>query len=146
LPRDAIAKASRAELATVRAKIAAIGPGAIITKTGGRFDVVSGETFEARHNTPAPAPRSMFAIGGKPGRGLVPQGRGMPAPPDIAATSVYGQFITRTEAMLAALAAKADEQERRISALEAAAADRQSRAVEFAKAFVGAFQLGVAGR
>jgi hypothetical protein len=70
----------------------------------------------------------------------------MPAPPDIAATSVYGQFITRTEAMLAALAAKADEQERRISALEAAAADRQSRADEFAKAFVGAFQLGVAGR
>jgi hypothetical protein len=149
IPRNALLRASGAELAAVRAKAAAIGPGAVITKTDGRFDVVTSEAFEARHNTPtAPSrpPASMFAIGGKPGRGLIPQGQGYPAPPDIAAKSIYGQFMSRTEMMLAALAAKSDEQEKRIAALEAQAADRQLRAVEFAKAFVGAFKRVVAGR
>jgi hypothetical protein len=86
----------------------------------------------------------MLAIGGRPGRGLIPQGRGYAAPPDLAAASPFTraeELRAKTETMLAALAAKADEQEKRFAALEAAAADRQSRAVEFAKAFVGAFQL-----
>lgn len=97
----------------------------------------------------AATPQSMLAIGGRPGPGLISQGRGYAAPPDIAATSPFTraeEFRAKTETMLAALAAKADEQERRIAALEGAAADRQSRAVEFAKALVGAFKLVVAGR
>jgi hypothetical protein len=91
----------------------------------------------------------MLAIGGRPGRGLIPLGPGYAAPPDLAAVSPFTRaegFRAKTETMLAALAAKADQAERRISALEAEAADRRSRAVEFAKAFVGAFQLVVAGR
>ena len=98
---------------------------------------------------PAVVPQSMLAIGGRPGRGLIPQGRGYAAPPDLAAASPFTraeEFRAKTETMLAVLAAKADEQEKRIAALEAAAADRRSRAVEFARAFVGAFQLMVAGR
>jgi hypothetical protein len=31
----------------------------------------------------------MYAIGGKPGRGLIAQGHGYPLPPDIAAVSPY---------------------------------------------------------
>jgi hypothetical protein len=99
--------------------------------------------------TPAPGPQSMFAVGGRPGHGLIPQGRGYAAPPDLVAVSPFTraeEFRAKTETMLAALAAKADEQEKRIAALEAAAADRRSRAVEFAKALVGALQLVVAGR
>jgi hypothetical protein len=91
----------------------------------------------------------MLAIGGRPGRGLIPQGPGYAAPPDLAAVSPFTraeEFRARTETILAALAAKSDEQDRRIAALEAAAADRQSRAVEFAKALVRAFQLVVAKR
>jgi hypothetical protein len=97
--------------------------------------------------TPADAvPQWMFAVGGLPGPGLIPQGRGMPLPPDFAAVSPFTraeEFRAKTETMLRALAAKADEQEKRIAALEAAASDRRSRAIEFAKAFVGAFQLVV---
>jgi hypothetical protein len=54
IPRNALSKASAAEVATVRAKVAGIGPGAVITKTDGRFDVVSREAFEARQKMPAP--------------------------------------------------------------------------------------------
>src|SRR5271157_3243728 len=53
LPRDAIQNASAGELASVRAKDAAIGPGAVITKTGDRLDVVTSEAFEARSPVPA---------------------------------------------------------------------------------------------
>jgi hypothetical protein len=94
---------------------------------------------------PALAPQSMLAVGGRPGRGLIPQGRGYPLPPDLAAVSPFTraeEFRAKTETMLTALAAKADEQEKRIAALEGAAADRRSRAVEFAKAFVDVLQLG----
>jgi hypothetical protein len=38
LPRNAIMSASETELAPVRAKLATIGPGAVITRTGGRLD------------------------------------------------------------------------------------------------------------
>jgi hypothetical protein len=51
--------------------------------------------------TPAPpsAPQSTIAIGGKPGRGLVPQGYGYAAPPDIAA-STFTKWRSNTETML----------------------------------------------
>lgn len=148
IPRDAILQASESELPSIRAKAAAIGSGAVITKTGGRLDVLRREDFEARSapRLPAPAPASMYAIGGKPGRGLIPQGYGYPAPPDLAAVSNYTKWRSNTETMLAALAAKADEQERRIAALEAAAADRRTNALDFANALVGLFRFGMTGR
>jgi hypothetical protein len=85
LPRDAHLIASPAELATVRAKVAAIGPGAVITKTDGRFDVLSLAAFDPRQRPTAasreltlarpplqgeviPQPRSMIADGGAPPR------------------------------------------------------------------------------
>ena len=68
-------------------------------------------------DTPPP-PKSLYAVGGQPGRGLIPCGSGYPAPPDQFTASAYGQFMARTETMLAALAARNDAQERRIAALE----------------------------
>ena len=65
-------------------------------------------------------------MGGVPGPGLIPCGPGYPAPPDIFAASAYGQFTARTETMLAALAARADAQERRIAALEKRIALRET--------------------
>lgn len=121
LPRDTILKAGPAELATVRAKLAA-ARGWVITKTSGQLDVIGREAFEARHAStkemmtaakppaPPPALRSMFACGGTAGKGLVPMGRGYPAAPDIAAR----QF-DRYETMLGALAQRADDQGRQIA-------------------------------
>ncbi|HEY1778832.1 MAG TPA: hypothetical protein VGG79_00025 [Roseiarcus sp.] len=48
--------------------------------------------------------------------------------------------------MLAALAAKADEQEKRIAALEAVAADRRARLIGVAQAFFGLALTVFAGR
>jgi hypothetical protein len=92
---------------------------------------------------PASAPQSMIAIGGEPGRGLVAQGFGYAAPPDIAAVSNYTKWRANTETMLAALAAKSDAQERRIAALETAAADRRADVLAVAQAFAGLFQFAV---
>jgi hypothetical protein len=64
------------------------------------------------------APPSMLAIGGCPGRGLVPNGPGYPLPPDQFVASPFGKWMGNVEAMLATLAAKNDAQERRIAALE----------------------------
>jgi hypothetical protein len=108
ISRNALLKESDRELSHVWAKVDAIGRGAVITKTHGRLDVL---TREARGSAPsraavykppppAAAPRSatrreyappvsMVAIGGKPGHGLVPQGRGYGLPPDLAAVSPY---------------------------------------------------------
>jgi hypothetical protein len=85
----------------------------------------------------------MIAIGGKPGRGLVAQGYGYAAPPDVAAVSNYTKWRNSTETMLAALAAKSDAQERRIAALETAAANRSADALAVAHAFVGLFRFAV---
>jgi hypothetical protein len=162
LPHDAITGASAAEYERVRAKATAIGRAkAVVTMTNGRLDVVSREAFDA-HSTPSssravtrspaarPSPEamrgSMVAIGGRPGRGLVPQGRGYAAPPDVAAASPYmhaKQFEADTKAMLAALAARADEHAREIAALKAAAADRRTEAVELARAFAGLFSYAI---
>jgi hypothetical protein len=88
----------------------------------------------------------MFAIGGRPGRGLVAQGYGYPAPPDIAAVSTFTKWRANTETMLAALAAKADMQDRRIAALKASQADRRAYALEVAGALVGLFNCLIHGR
>jgi BMFP domain-containing protein YqiC len=171
IPRNALLKESDKELSRVRAKVDAIGPGAVITKTHGRLDVLTREDFESRGSapsreavykrpTPAAAPRSatrreyvppvsMVAIGGKPGHGLVPQGRGSGLPPDLAAHSPYTraeEFRAHTTTMLAALAARADAQDRRIAALEAAAADRRVNALDVAHALGGIFKFALTGR
>jgi hypothetical protein len=159
LPHDAIMKASDRELKPIWTKAAAIGPGAVITKTHGRLDVLSRAAFEARHNTPSPPsravarsespaapPPSMVAIGGKPGHGLIPQAGGYALPPDLAAVSPFTraeEFRAKTEEMLRNLVARSDEQERRIVALEAAAADRRVNAVEFVQAVFGLFNYAV---
>jgi len=93
-----------------------------------------------------PAPPSMTAIGGRPGRGLVSQGSGYPAPPDLAAVSPFTraeEFRAKTETMLATLAAKADAQDRRIAALEAAAADRRADALNVVQALAGLFRYAI---
>ena len=92
------------------------------------------------------APPSMVAIGGVPGRGLVAQGYGYPAPPDMAAVSTFTKWRENTETMLATLAAKADMQDRRIAALEASQADRRADALEVARALVGLFNYALHGR
>lgn len=149
ISRNEFLNASESEVARVRAKLAAIGPGgAVITKTDGRFDVVSSATFEARNALqpshvppprPTPPPKSMYAIGGKPGRGLIPQGRGMPLPPDLAAVSAFShakEFEAQTTAVIAELVARDKDKERRMAALEAAAADRRALAAEAGQAFL----------
>jgi hypothetical protein len=88
----------------------------------------------------------MVAIGGVPGRGLVPQGYGYPAPPDIAAVSTFTKWRENTETMLATLAAKAYMQERRMAALEASQADRRAFALDVARALAELFRYAVHGR
>jgi hypothetical protein len=163
IPRNALLKESDEDLSRLRAKAAAIGRGAVITKTHGRLDLLRREDFEARTvlaapppPTPAPRsadrrgyaapPRSMVAIGGKPGKGLIPQASGYALPPDLAAASPFTraeEFRAQTTVMLAALAVKSDEQERRIVALETAAADRRANAIEFVQAAFGLFSYAV---
>jgi hypothetical protein len=114
-----------------------------ITPTAAR--VVSPAPARARSTSIGPPP-SMVAIGGVPGRGLVDQGRGYPAPPDIAAVSTFTKWRENTETMLAALAAKADMQERRIAALEASQASRRAGALDVARALAGLFSYAIQGR
>jgi hypothetical protein len=97
-------------------------------------------------STSSGAPPSMVAIGGRPGRGLLAQGYGYPAPPDIAAVSTFTKWRESTETMLATLAAKADMQDRRIAALEGLQADRRAYALEVAGAIVGLFNSLIQGR
>jgi hypothetical protein len=98
---------------------------------------------------PATPPASLFAIGGKPSRGLIPQGQGMPLPPDQAAVSAYThakQFEAQTSAIIAELFARDKDKERRIAALEAEAADRRAQAVNMAQALFGIARSVVASR
>ena len=48
IPRGALLKESAEDLSRIRAKVDAIGPGAVITKTNGRLDVLSRKDIEAR--------------------------------------------------------------------------------------------------
>jgi predicted transcriptional regulator len=66
----------------------------------------------------------------------------MPLPPDQAAVSAYThakEFERATATMLAQLASRTDEQDRRIAALEAQAADRRTRGREFVEGMIGLF-------
>ena len=87
----------------------------------------------------------MVAIGGRPGPGLVDQGPGYPAPPDIATPSTFTKWRENTETMLATLATKADMQKRRIATLEASQADRRAAALDVARALAGLFSYAVHG-
>jgi hypothetical protein len=87
----------------------------------------------------------MVAIGGVPGRGLVAQGYGYPAPPDIAAVSTFTKWRANTETMMAALAAKVDMQDRRIAALEASQANGRVDALDVAHALAELFSYAVRG-
>jgi len=87
----------------------------------------------------------MVAIGGVPGPGLVDQGYGYPAPPDIAAVSTFTKWRENTETMLAALAAKADMQDRRIATLEASQANRSAAALNVALALAGLLSNAMRG-
>ena len=89
-------------------------------------------------NATAAPPKSLYAVGGRPGRGLIPCGPGYPLPPDQFAASDYGQFMARTANMLAALAARNDAQERRIAALEKTVALRETAATQIATALARA--------
>jgi hypothetical protein len=114
----------------------------VITPTAA--SVISPAPARALSTSSGPRP-SMIAIGGVPGRGLVDQGDGYPAPPDIAAVSKFTKWRTNTETMLATLAAKADMQERRIAALEASQADRRAAALDVARALAGLFSCAIHG-
>jgi hypothetical protein len=63
-----------------------------------------------RPPAPPPAMRSMHAVGGVAGKGLVPMGRGYPAPPDIAAHQ-FERYAT----MLEALSQRSDQQGRQLA-------------------------------
>ena len=93
----------------------------------------------------SPGPRSMVAIGGVPGRGLVDQGYGYPAPPDIAAVSTFTKWRENTETMLATLAAKVDMQGRQIAALEASQANGRVDALDVARALAELFSYALRG-
>jgi hypothetical protein len=136
----ASADVSESEIAAIRAKVAAVGPSAVIAKTAGRLDVISSDAWEARRrareastmpqrapstpqppSTPQAPARSMLAIGGRPGRGLVAQGRGMPARPDIAAVSPYThakEFEANATASINLLAREVTALKRRVGELE----------------------------
>jgi hypothetical protein len=163
IPRNALSKASEAELATVRVKAAAIGPGAVITKTDNRFDIVTSETFEARGQSLPPArsraapplharpltvtqlplqgeiippPQSMIADGGTPARRY-------PANASVAeATALIRAHAAEQARVNAEMARRVEaleraraEDARRIAALE----DRRSTLVAVIQAFAGMF-------
>ena len=166
IPRNALLEASVAELATVRAKAAAIGPGAVITKTNGRFDVVTRETFEARGGRLSPArpgvaptlhthqltatqpplqgeifppPQSMIADGGTPARRY-------PANASVAEATALIRAYAAEQARVNA------ETSRRVAALERDMAEMKrstaaaARVGEVVQAFVGLLQLAVCSR
>jgi hypothetical protein len=165
IARNALLVASSAELATVRAKAAAVEPGAVITKTDGRFDVVTSETFEARGQSLPPArsrvapplharqltatqpplqgeiipPQSMIADGGTPARRY-------PASASVAeATALIRAYAAEQASMNA-------ETNRRLAALERDMAEMKRRKAaaarmgEVVQAFVRFFQPAVGGR
>jgi hypothetical protein len=108
----------------------------------------------ARPSPPAgyvpPAPKSMVAIGGRPGTDPAIQGYDPTfAPHEGSAVRWQVNVLTMLNEIAAKIDAqerRADEQERRIKAMEAAAADRKARAGEIAAGIFGTLQLMFAGR
>jgi len=90
----------------------------------------------------AAPPRSMVAIGGKPGTG-----RPIPGyDPTFAPHDAYAvNHRVNTVMMLQALAAHSDDLERRVAALERAAADRKAQAADVAQALFGLFRHAFLG-
>jgi hypothetical protein len=155
IPRGALVKVPDGEWAAIRAKAAAIGPGAVITKTGGRLDVLKAKDFEARHISPAtpvrppssmpahpsaytPPPRSLIADGGRPhvsGFGSV-----------ATETAFFRANVTASLDQLAREAVEAKReraaQEKRIAALEAAV-ERNANVNQFAQAVAGLFSYAI---
>jgi hypothetical protein len=135
LTRDAMREYQRSRRARIKTEAwAAVGlpppvtrPSAALAKDAIR-EQVKAEAWSAA-NRPAPvapnsagsgppAPKSLYAPGGRPGPGLVSCGPGYPLPPDQYVASPFGQWQASVETMLATLAAKNDAQEKRIAALE----------------------------
>jgi len=166
IPRNALLKASRAELANVRAKAAAVGPGAVITKTDGRFDVVTSETFEARGWSLPPArpvvapplhtrqltvtqpplqgeiispPQSMLADGGTPARRY-------PVNASVAEATALIRAHAAEQARVNAETARRLEVLERDMAEMKQSKDAAARVGEAVQALVGLFQLAVGGR
>jgi hypothetical protein len=143
IPPGALLKERPHELDAALAKADTLGPGAVITKIGGRLTAITRAQAEARdpsHYTPPP--RSMTAIGGRPGRGLVPQSRGYAAPPDLAAVSPYTrfeEFQAQTKTMLRTLAARVDAQDRHILELDRAVAEGKANGVNIGHVIAGLF-------
>lgn len=166
IPRNAFSQASEADLATVRAKVAAIGPGAAITKTEGRFDVVTRETFEARGQSLPPARsrvappllsrqltvtqsplqgeiipplQSMIADGGTPARRY-------PANASVAeATALIRAHAAEQARANAEMARRVEALERDVAEMKQSKA-AAARAGEVVQAFVGLLQRAVVGR
>ena len=104
-----------------------------IEARGGRpeWDNAQGRWRDAPH---APSPRSMVAIGGKPGTGRpIPGYDPTFAPHDGYAVS----HQVNTVIMLSALAARSDTLERRVATLEATAANRKAETLDLAQMIVG---------
>jgi hypothetical protein len=84
IPRNALLKESREDLSRMWAKVAAIGPGAVITKTNGRLDVLRREDVEARDKASPPSPHAIALYEPpKPSRSVAPP---MPAPRSMIAS------------------------------------------------------------
>jgi hypothetical protein len=163
IPRGALVRVPNDEWAAIRAKAAVIEPGAVITKSHGRLDVLSREAFEARHSStgsgspvrppasqparpPAsqsvrltaytPPPRSLVAVGGQ-----APDHSGFGN--NIASATAF--FRANMTASLNTLAREAVEtkrelaaQERRIAVIEAAA-NRRVDTANIMQAVLGLF-------
>jgi hypothetical protein len=140
IPRNALLKESREDLSRMWAKVSAIGPGAVITKTNGRLDVLRREEIEARDKAsppshhavtlyeppkpsrsvapPMPAPRSMIAVGGRPADR---SGFASVATETAAFRANVTASLNRLAQEAVAARRESEAQERRIAALEAAA-------------------------
>jgi hypothetical protein len=135
LTRDEMREYQRARRARIKSEAwAAAGspppvksPPVALAKDAIRKRVQAEAWSAANHPAPAapnstrsgpPAPQSLYAVGGRPGLGLVSCGAGYPLPPDQFAASPFGRWQANVETMLAALAAKDDARERRMAALE----------------------------
>ena len=135
LTRDAMRDYQRARRAQIKTDAwAAVGlpppvksPPVALAKDAIRERVKAEAWSAANHPAPVapnstssgpPPPKSLYAVGGRPGLGLVSCGPGYPLPPDQFAASPFGRWQANVETMLATLAAKNDAQERRIVELE----------------------------
>jgi hypothetical protein len=89
-----------------------------------------------------PATRSMFAVGGKAGRGLVAQGSGYPTSPDLAAVSPYTrafEFERNATASINLLAREVAVLKREVATLKQEQAERPTFTNSLADGLLGLF-------